>query len=84
MHGADWTGRRVLVTGAGGFIGSHLTEELTRRGADVRAMVRYASHGRWGWLEDSDLEADFEVVAGDIRDPETLVPAEPAPGPEPE
>src|SRR3954468_6024360 len=75
MTPSDWTGRRVLVTGAAGFIGSHLAEELVRRGADVRAFVRYGSTGRWGWLDDSELASEMEVVAGDIRDPETLVPA---------
>ncbi|MEA2167157.1 MAG: hypothetical protein QOF76_457 [Solirubrobacteraceae bacterium] len=65
----------MLVTGAAGFIGSHLTEELVRRGADTRAFVRYGSAGRWGWLDDSELKGDMEVFAGDIRDPETLVPA---------
>src|SRR3954454_20495305 len=74
-HGTSWTGRTVLVTGAAGFIGSHLAEELVRRGADVRAFVRYTSTGRWGWLDDSELAAEMEVVAGDIRDPETLVGA---------
>jgi dTDP-glucose 4,6-dehydratase len=71
----DWTGRRVLVTGAAGFIGSHLAEELVRRGADVRAFVRYNSAGRWGWLDESELRDAFEVHAGDIRDPETLTAA---------
>jgi dTDP-glucose 4,6-dehydratase len=69
----DWSGRTVLVTGAAGFIGSHLAEELVRRGADVRAFVRYGSAGRWGWLDDSELSGEMEVFAGDIRDPETLV-----------
>ncbi|MGI8622534.1 MAG: GDP-mannose 4,6-dehydratase [Solirubrobacteraceae bacterium] len=70
-----WTGRTVLGTGAAGFIGSHLAEELVRRGARVRAFVRYTSAGRWGWLDDSELVSDMEVLAGDIRDPETLGPA---------
>src|SRR3954454_4301173 len=73
--GTNWAGRTVLVTGAAGFIGSHLAEELVRRGANVRAFVRYTSPGRWGWLDDSELAAEMEVLAGDIRDPETLVPA---------
>lgn len=70
---ADWNGRKVLVTGAGGFIGSHLAEELVRRGADVRALVRYGSAGSWGWLEGSEHAGDMDVHQGDIRDPETLV-----------
>jgi NAD dependent epimerase/dehydratase len=75
MTNASWSGRRVLVTGAGGFIGSHLAEELVRAGASVRALVRYASHGRWGFLDESPHLSELDVVAGDIRDPETLVPA---------
>jgi dTDP-glucose 4,6-dehydratase len=68
----DWTGRQVLVTGAAGFIGSHVAEALVRRGANVRAFVRYTSSGGWGWLDGSELVGEMEVVAGDIRDPETL------------
>jgi dTDP-glucose 4,6-dehydratase len=66
----SWDGTRVLVTGAGGFIGSHLAERLVKEGARVRALVRYTSHGSWGWLEDSSVRDDMEVVAGDVRDPE--------------
>ena len=69
----DWTGRTVLVTGAAGFIGAHVAEELVRRGANVRAFVRYTSAGGWGWLDDSELASEMEVFAGDIRDPETLI-----------
>src|SRR5689334_21147791 len=72
-NGSSWEGRTVLVTGAAGFIGSHLAEELVRRGARVRAFVRYTSAGRWGWLDESELASEMEVFAGDIRDPETLV-----------
>lgn len=64
----SWTGKKVLVTGAGGFIGSHLSEQLTRSGADVRAMVHYNSAGRRGWLDSSPLRNDIEFVAGDITD----------------
>lgn len=64
----NWEKKQVLVTGAGGFIGSHLAEELVRRGARVRAMVRYGSAGRHGWLDHSDLAGEMEVFAGDIRD----------------
>lgn len=46
-------GKRILVTGADGFIGSHLTERLIRRGCDVRAFVQYNSPGGWGWLDEA-------------------------------
>ena len=61
---------KVLVTGADGFIGSHLTETLVRQGYDVRAFVFYNSFNSWGWLDhlSDDLKGKFEVVAGDIRD----------------
>lgn len=60
----------VLVTGAGGFIGSHLVEELLRRGQYVRALVRYSSHGGRGFLADvpPDLRKNLEIFHGDIRD----------------
>ena len=64
-------GRRILVTGADGFIGSHLTERLVRRGCEVRAFVQYNSLGSRGWLDDSpaDIRKTLDVFAGDIRDP---------------
>jgi NAD dependent epimerase/dehydratase len=63
--------KKILVTGADGFIGSHLTEELVRRGCDVRALVLYNSFNSWGWLDHSapEIKKNFEVVAADIRDP---------------
>ena len=64
----NWSGKRVLVTGAGGFIGSHLTERLVELGANVRALVHYNSLGSWGWLDTSPLKSQIEVVSGDIAD----------------
>jgi len=62
---------KTLITGADGFIGSHLTEALVRAGHDVRAFVLYNSFNSWGWLDHcaTDLEGKFEVFAGDVRDP---------------
>lgn len=61
----------ILVTGADGFIGSHLTEALVRAGYNVRAFVFYNSFNSWGWLDHcaEDVKGKFEVFAGDIRDP---------------
>ncbi|MBY0223493.1 MULTISPECIES: NAD-dependent 4,6-dehydratase LegB [Sporosarcina] len=62
---------KVLVTGADGFIGSHLTEELIRSGYDVRAFVYYNSFNSWGWLDtlSSEVKKELDVFTGDIRDP---------------
>ena len=67
-----WAGRRVLVTGAAGFIGSHLTEALVRSGASVRAFVRYNSRNEYGWLEVADqaLMSEVEIFTGDLANPE--------------
>jgi NAD dependent epimerase/dehydratase len=64
-------GKTVLVTGADGFIGSHLTEHLVSMGANVRAFVYYNSFNSWGWLDDADerIKQSIDVFAGDIRDP---------------
>ncbi len=62
---------KILITGADGFIGSHLTEALVRQGYNVRAFVLYNSFNSWGWLDNCspDVKGKFEVFAGDIRDP---------------
>lgn len=67
----DLNGKKILVTGADGFIGSHLTEELVERGHDVRAFVLYNSFNSWGWLDRSKtaLHRNLDVFVGDIRDP---------------
>jgi NAD dependent epimerase/dehydratase len=72
-----WSGRRVLVTGAGGFIGSHVAETLVRAGASVRAFVRYVSRGDNGWLETSPPEIleELEIFRGDLANPEAVVNA---------
>ena len=65
-----WNGRRVLVTGGEGFIGSHLVEELVAEGANVRALVHYNPFGKWGWLH--ERASDVEILAGDVRDAERV------------
>ena len=60
---------RVLITGADGFIGSHLTEMLVAKGNYVKALSQYNSFNNWGWLEDVDCLDKIEVLTGDIRDP---------------
>lgn len=63
--------KKILVTGADGFIGSHLTEELVKQGFAVKAFVLYNSFNSWGWLDRSpkEVQENLEVFSGDIRDP---------------
>ena len=61
--------QKILVTGADGFIGSHLTEMLVRRGYGVKALSLYNSFNHWGWLEEVDCIGQIEVLNGDVRDP---------------
>lgn len=60
---------KVLVTGADGFIGSHLTEFLLSKGCRVRALAQYNSFNNWGWLEDVNGSEALEIITGDVRDP---------------
>ena len=68
----NWNGQKVLVTGAAGFIGSHLAERLVALGANTRAFVHYNSSGSWGWLDQSPVRDQIEVVLGDVRDRESI------------
>ena len=68
----DLRRRSVLVTGAGGFIGSHLAERLVALGARTRALIRYNSSNSWGWLDSSPAKDSIEVILGDVRDRDTI------------
>jgi len=68
----DLSRRSVLVTGGGGFIGSHLAERLAELGARTRALVRYNSSNSWGWLDSSPMKDSIEVILGDVRDRDTV------------
>ena len=65
---------KILITGADGFIGSHLVERLVKLGFNVKAFIYYNSHNSWGCLEDVDknIKKEIEVISGDIRDYECI------------
>ena len=67
-------GKRVLVTGAGGFVGSHLAERLVREGAEVTALVHYRGNGSAGWLDESPFKEEIRICPGDVTDNELLRP----------
>lgn len=71
----EWLrGKKIIVTGADGFIGSHLVEKLCEEGADVRAFVYYNSFNSWGWLDTlpREIVSRLDVVSGDVRDPNSV------------
>jgi len=61
--------KKALITGADGFIGSHLTEMMAAKGYKVKALSQYNSFNNWGWLEDIDCKDKIEILTGDVRDP---------------
>ena len=63
---------KILITGSTGFIGSHLTELLVKKGFNVIAFDRYNSNNDWGWLENAIYKNDFQVILGDIRDYDSI------------
>jgi dTDP-glucose 4,6-dehydratase len=67
--------RRVLITGAGGFIGSHLAEHVAQLGAQTRCFLRYTSQGSLGWLAGSPLRSELEIFHGDVHDYESVLRA---------
>jgi NAD dependent epimerase/dehydratase len=68
----NWNTQTVLITGAGGFIGSHLTERFVTLGARTRALIHYNSANAWGWLDHSPVKNDIDVRLGDLRDTESV------------
>jgi dTDP-glucose 4,6-dehydratase len=68
----NWKEKTILITGAGGFIGSHLTERLVELGANVKAMIHYNAQQKWGWLNNSNFSDEINVIAGDICDRDSI------------
>ena len=67
--------KKILITGAGGFIGSHLVENCTELNYDIKAFVRYNSSNSWGWLDSIECKSNIEVITGDIRDYDSVLNA---------
>jgi len=66
---------KIFITGSAGFIGSHLVERSIELGYEVKALVRYNSRNNWGWLEETDILKEIEIVTGDIRDYDSVYKA---------
>jgi len=75
----NWTGKQILITGASGFIGSHLTEKLVNLGAKIRSLVHYNSRNDWGHIDrlPQMIQQELEIIWGDIQDPYTIQKAVP-------
>src|SRR5260370_36288422 len=71
----NWSKKQVLVTGAGGFIASHLTERLVESGASVKALVHYNALGSSGWMDSSPARESVQMIFGDICDRDSVVAA---------
>ena len=67
--------KKILITGATGFIGSHLTELLVQKGLDVVAFDRYNIHNDYGWLKNSKFKNNFQTILGDVRDQDSVLKA---------
>ena len=65
----DLKNKKIFITGADGFIGSHLTEALLAKGCKVKALSYYNSFNSWGWLEEVQNNGNLEIISGDVRDP---------------
>lgn len=70
----EWQGKKVLVTGAGGFIGSHLVERLVELGADVSCFLKYNSMNTWGWIEEFpiNIKKKIKIIVGDLKDSDAV------------
>ena len=75
MGKIDYVKKKILITGAGGFIGSHLAELCVETGYNVKCFVHYNSKNNWGWLEQSQYKNEMDIISGDIRDYDSVFSA---------